>query len=256
MPAVDLNADLAEHDVLTGEDLTLLDHVTSASLACGFHAGGPDVMRAAAAACVARRVAIGAHVAFRDRDGFGRRALDLAPERLTADVIEQWEALAAEAAAVGGGVVYAKPHGALYHAMSADPAVAGAVVDALAGRCAVLVAPPGSAVVGPARAAGLRVVTEGFCDRGYDAAGRLVARGRAGAVVDDPTAAGDRARSIVVDGGVAAVDGTWVVLGVETLCVHGDHPGAGARAGAVRAALAAAGVTVRAFAVDGSGAPP
>lgn len=244
---IDLNADFAEHDELTVEDLALLDHVTSASLACGFHAGGPSVMRAGSEACVARGVAIGAHVSYRDRIGFGRRALDHTPGRLAADVAEQWEALVAEARAAGGTVAFVKPHGALYHRMAADPEVAAAVVEALVGRCLVVVAPPMSAVAAPARAAGIRVVREGFCDRGYDARGRLVARDRPGALVEDPIAVGDQARSLAVEGGVASVDGTWVALEVETLCIHGDHPGSDARARAVCAALALGGVQVRSF---------
>ena len=247
MPVIDLNADLAEHDVLTVEDLALLDHVTSASLACGFHAGGPSVMRAASEACVARGVAIGAHVSYRDRVGFGRRALDQTPGRLAADVVEQWEALVAAAGAAGGDVTFVKPHGALYHRMAADPDVAAAVVGALAGRCGVLVAPPASAVAAPARTAGIRVVAEGFCDRGYDGTGRLVARDRPGALVEELAAVGGQARSLAVERGVAAVDGTWVALEVETLCVHGDHPGSDARARAVRAALERGGVAVRSF---------
>ncbi len=253
MPVIDLNADLAEYDVLTDEDLALLDQVTSASLACGFHAGSRAVMRAAAEACVVRGVTIGAHVSYRDREGFGRRTLDVPPDRLAADVIEQWEALAVEAAAVGGVVTYAKPHGALYHRMSTDPAVAAVIVDALAGRCDVLVSAPVTAVTTPARSAGVRVVAEAFCDRGYDARGLLLPRDHDGALVDDPGVAAGRARSLAVEGRVASVDGAWVALEVETLCVHGDHPGASTRARAVRAALAAAGVAVHSFA--GPGAP-
>ncbi len=247
MPVIDLNADLGEDDDWTAGDLALLDHVTSASLACGFHAGSRSVMRTAAAACVERGVVIGAHVSYRDRDGFGRRALDLPAHRLAADVVEQWEALVDEADAVGGTVAYVKPHGALYHRMATDLAVAATVVDALAGRCGVLVAPPASALAGPARDAGIRVVAEGFCDRGYDARGVLVPRDRGDALVDDPEAVGARARSLAVERGLAAVDGSWVVLEVETLCVHGDHPGAERRARAVRAALDEAGVPVRSF---------
>jgi len=252
---IDLNADLAEHDMLTVEDLALLDHVTSASLACGFHAGGPAVMRASAAACVARGVAIGAHVSYRDRIGFGRRALDQTPGRLAADVVEQWEALVAEVAAEGGTVTYVKPHGALYHRVAADPEVAAAVVGALRGRCGVVVAPPASALAAPARAAGIRVVTEGFCDRGYDARGRLVARGRPGALVEDLAGVRAQARSLAVERGVATVDGDWVALEVETLCVHGDHPGAGMRAQAAREALDLGGVEVRSFAGPGGRDP-
>ncbi|HVC66490.1 MAG TPA: 5-oxoprolinase subunit PxpA [Acidimicrobiales bacterium] len=247
MPVIDLNADLAEHDVLTADDVSLLDVVTSASLACGFHAGSARVMRDAAEACVARGVAIGAHVSYRDRAGFGRRVLEVAPDRLAADVVEQWEALVAEAAAAGGTVAYVKPHGALYTTMAADPEVAATVTAALAGRCRVLVAPPASALAGPAAAAGIRMVTEGFCDRGYDADGRLVPRTHAGALLDGPAAVGDRARSLAVDRGVHAVDGAWVALEVETLCVHGDRPGAGDRARAARDALHGSGVRVRSF---------
>lgn len=249
---IDLNADLAEHDVLTPEDVALLDHVTSASLACGFHAGGRAVMRDAAEACVDRGVVIGAHVSYRDRIGFGRRALDQAPGRLAADVVEQWEALVDEAAAAGGRVAYVKPHGALYHRMAADPEVALSVVGALSGRCDVVVAPPGSLVEEPARDAGIRVVPEGFCDRGYDAAGRLVPRELPGALVEDLAGVRAQARSLAVDRGVGAVDGGWVALEVETLCVHGDHPGGDARARAARAALDLAGVVVAAFVDTGA----
>jgi 5-oxoprolinase (ATP-hydrolysing) subunit A len=251
VPVIDLNADLAEHDELTAEDLALLDHVTSANLACGFHAGGRAVMRAAAEACVARGVTIGAHVSYRDRIGFGRRALDQSPGRLAVDVVEQWEALVDEAVAAGGRVAYAKPHGALYHRMAADPEVASAVVGALAGRCTVVVAPPGSLVGVPARAVGIRVVSEGFCDRAYDDAGSLVPRDRPGALVEDLAGVQAQARSLAVDRGVASVGGRWLPLEVETLCVHGDHPGADARARAVRAALDGDGVVVRSFTVAG-----
>ena len=248
MPVIDLNADLAEGEGWTDADLALLDHVTSASLACGFHAGGPPIMRAAAAACVERGVVIGAHVSYRDRDGFGRRHLDVAPDRLAADVVEQWEALVAEAAEVGARVAYVKPHGALYHRMATDAEVAAAVIGALATRCPVLVAPPASAATGPAGAAGVRLVAEGFCDRGYDARGQLLPRGHHDALVDDPAAVGARARSLATGRGLSAADGTWVALEVETLCIHGDRPGAARRARAVRHALAEAGVPVRSFA--------
>ena len=252
MRAIDLNADLAEHDVLTAGDVALLDHVTSASLACGFHAGNRAVMRAAAAACVARGVVIGAHVSYRDRAGFGRRVLDVDPDRLAADVVEQWEVLTAEVVAAGGAVAYVKPHGALYTAMAVDAGVAGVVVGALAERCDVLVAPPSSAARGPAGVAGVRVVPEGFCDRGYAADGLLVPRGRPGALVESRTEAGLRARSLAVDGGVPTVDGGWADLRVETVCVHGDRPGADVRARAARAALDASGVPVRSFVADGA----
>jgi UPF0271 protein len=204
-------------------------------------------MRAAAAECTERGVAIGAHVSYRDRDGFGRRPLDVAAERLADDIVEQWDALVAEAAVVGGTVSFVKPHGALYDRMATDPDVAAVVVGALVGRCAVLVAPPVGEVPGPALAAGIRVVPEGFCDRGYDVGGVLLPRDHTGSLVDDPDAVAERARSLAVDGGMATADGSWVGLEVETLCLHGDRPGADVRARAVRAALERAGVAVRSF---------
>jgi 5-oxoprolinase (ATP-hydrolysing) subunit A len=250
---MDLNADLAEGDVLAAVDLALLDHVTSASLACGFHAGSRPAMRSAAEACVARGVAIGAHVAFRDREGFGRRPLAVSPAQLAADVVEQWETLADEVTAAGGTVSFVKAHGALYHLMSVDPDVAATVAGALAPRCRLLVGLPDGAHTRPVSEAGVALVPEGFCDRGYDLHGLLVPRGAPGALVDDPVDVGRRARSLALDGGVDAVDGTWVALDVRTLCIHGDHPGAEHRAGSVRRTLEAAGVDVRTFAPAAGG---
>jgi len=244
---MDLNADLAEGDALTSVDRMLLDVVTSASLACGFHAGSRILMRAAAELCVERGVAIGAHVSFRDRQGFGRRALEVPAVQLAADLVEQWETLVDEVTAVGGHVSYVKPHGALYHSMASDREMAATVVDTLAPFCTVLVGPPGGALAGPAAASGVEVVSEGFCDRGYDAGGLLVPRGGMGDLIMDPAEACRRARSLATEGRVRSVDGTWVDLTVRTLCLHGDQPGADRRGRAVRDALTAAGVEVRAF---------
>jgi UPF0271 protein len=248
MPAVDLNADLAEGDVFSPRDMEILDTVTSASLACGFHAGNRDVMRAAAAACVRRGVAIGAHVSFRDRAGFGRRAVDVRPAQLVDDIVEQCGLLTHEAAAVGGTVEYVKPHGALYNQMGVDPTTAAAVIEAVAAQHhRVLVAQSGTVVIDLARRADVRVVPEGFPDRGYVASGRLVARRDDGALVDDPEIAAQRAVSMVRRGGLRSVDGTWVPMSVETLCIHGDAPGAVASARRVRAALQSEGITLRSF---------
>jgi len=244
---VDLNADMAEGDRWTSRDLALLDAVTSASIACGFHAGNRSVMRAAAAACVERGVAIGAHVSYRDRIGLGRRDREVTADRLTADVLEQWATLVDESAAVGGTVTYAKPHGALYHRMATDPEIAAVVVEALAPHCTMLVAPPGSAVDAPARRAGLRVVPEGFPDRAYDEDGGLTPRDLPGAVVDDEAAVAVRALTLAQRGGIASRGGRWIELRVETLCIHGDSPRAGAAARAVRELLEHAGLAVRAF---------
>jgi UPF0271 protein len=254
MEAVDLNADLAEGDVLSSRDLEVLDTVTSASLACGFHAGNRAVMHPTAVACITRGVVIGAHVSFRNRDEFGRRAVAVPPARLVEDIIEQCAILVEEVARAGGTVEFVKPHGALYNLMSTDTAIAASVVDALSEQCPrVLVAQAGTAVVEPAERAGLRVVAEGFPDRGYLADGRLVPRGDDGATVDDPAVAAERAVSLAVRGGVTAVDGTWTPVVTQTLCIHGDAPGAAISARMVRAALEVEGVTVRPFVPDTPG---
>ncbi|MBF6556123.1 MAG: LamB/YcsF family protein [Acidimicrobiales bacterium] len=248
MVAVDLNADLAEGERLTPLDLTILDMVTSASLACGFHAGNRAVMRAAAAACLDRGVTIGAHVSYRDRTGFGRRPVHPPAGVLVADIIEQCEVLSGEVDAAGGEVSYVKPHGALYNQMGVDAAVAASVVEAIALQgIGVLVAQAGTVVADRAREAGLRVVPEGFPDRGYRSDGHLQDRGEPGAVIADPAVAGRRAVSLVNGGGVDAIDGTWTAIEAETLCIHGDAPDAGDIARGVRSALTAEGITVRPF---------
>jgi UPF0271 protein len=248
MPAVDLNADLAEGDRLTPSDAAVLDQVTSVSIACGFHAGGPAVMRDTARACVERGVTIGAHVSYRDREGFGRRVIEVDPARLLEDLLEQCADLAKVAGSVGGTVSYLKPHGALYHQMGADPEVAAAVCEAASRQAiGVLVAEEGGAVVEFARRAGLRVVHEGFPDRGYRSDGKLVDRGVPGALVADAEEVGRRALSLAQRGGVEAITGEWTPVTAQTLCIHGDSLDAPQTARAVRTALHDAGVTVRAF---------
>jgi UPF0271 protein len=210
-------------------------------------------MAATAAACVDRGVTIGAHVSFRDRAGFGRRPMSVEPVRLIADLVEQGRTLATHCRAVGGAVRFVKPHGALYHQMGVEPAVADAVVAAMEELgIDTVVAQPGTVVVDRARAAGLRVVAEGFPDRAYLADGRLAPRARPDALVDDPEVAGRRAVSLVLDGGLQAVDGAWVAVPVGTLCIHGDAPDADRTARSVRRALEAAGITVAPF---GGGRP-
>lgn len=246
---VDLNADLAEGDGFTASDRAVLDVVTSASLACGFHAGSPAVMRAVAAACVERGVTIGAHVSFRDRAGFGRRPVQVDPATVVEDIVEQVGVLAEAIAPEGAVIGYLKPHGALYHRMGADPATADAVVDAVTRvGLGTVVGQSASAVVGPAADARLALVSEGFPDRGYRADGRLVPRTEPGAVVDDPGVVARRALTLAVRGEIESVDGPWTRVEVATLCVHGDTPGAAAVARAVRTALEASDVAVRSFA--------
>lgn len=251
---VDLNADLAEGEDLTASDRVVLDSVTSASLACGFHAGSRALMRATAAACVSRGVQIGAHVSYRDRQGFGRRTVEADPGTVTEDVAEQVAVLTDAIAPAGASPAYLKPHGALYHRMAADPATAAAIVEAMVRTgLGVVLAPPGSAVAAPAAAAGCEVIPEAFPDRGYRPDGGLVPRSEPGALIGDPEEVGRRAVSLACRGGVDADDGTWIPLRPATLCVHGDAPGASGTARAVRAALESAGVILRAFARS---APP
>jgi len=254
---VDLNADLAEGDELTPTDVGILDSVTSVSLACGFHAGNRGVMRATAHAALQRGIAVGAHVSYRDRDGFGRRVIEVEPDQLVDDILEQWSVLDHEVRSVGGTVTFVKPHGALYNRMGADPSVAASVVEAVArlgGR--VLVAQSGTGVVRRAAGAGLRVVAEGFPDRGYLANGSLAPRHRPGALVDDPAIAARRAVSMATRGGVESVDGTWVQIDAQTLCLHGDAPGAVETARQVRAALEAEAMGIRSFVPTAGGREP
>ncbi len=218
--AIDLNADLGEG---YGDDDALLEIVTSASVACGFHAGDADTMRRTCEAAAERGVRIGAHVSYHDREGFGRGALEVPLDRLEAQVRAQVEVLAGF-----GTVVFVKAHGALYHRAAADRAVAEVIVAA-AGELLV-VGPPGTVLLD---VAGHRGIAEGFADRAYAADGGLVDRSRPGALLSGQAAL-DQARALAAS--------------VDTLCVHGDTPGAVELARAVRRTLEAAGLEVRAFA--------
>jgi UPF0271 protein len=227
---IDLNADVGEG---VDGDVELLAVVTSASVACGFHAGDASTMRALCAEAVERGVAIGAHVGYRDREGFGRRALDVTPAAVEAETVEQISALTSHAAEAGGRVAYVKPHGALYHRATVDDECAAAIVSAV-GELSVLAA-PGSALLARAEAAGLVAVAEGFADRAYAPDGSLVPRSSAGAVLG---------RDDAVRQAVALARGGEV----RSLCVHGDTPGALALARRVGAELEGAGIELRSFA--------
>ncbi|MBM9510512.1 LamB/YcsF family protein [Actinacidiphila acididurans] len=247
---VDLNADLGEgfgRWRLT-DDEALLDVVTSANVACGFHAGDPVTMRRVCEAAVRRGVRIGAQVSYRDLAGFGRRAMDVPAEELAAEVAYQIGALEVFARAAGGSVAYVKPHGALYNRAVHDAEQAEAVVAgvALAGRLPVL-GLPGSMLLAAAEGAGLRTVGEAFADRAYTAAGTLVPRGRPGAVIEAPDEVVARSVGIARDGVVTADGGEQVKVAARSLCVHGDTPGAALLAARVRRELAAAGMRVEAF---------
>ena len=252
MTTIDLNADLGEGFGIwrLGDDDALLDVVTSANVACGFHAGDPSTMRRVCAGAVAGGVAIGAQVSYRDLAGFGRRFIDVAPGELADDVLYQLAALDGVARASGTRVRYVKPHGALYNAVVHHEAQARAVVDAVVAydRGLPVLGLPGSALLRAAGAAGLTTVAEGFADRGYTPEGTLVPRREAGALVEDPVLVAERAVRMAAEGVVVAVDGTAVDVAVASVCVHGDTPGAVTLARGVRAALEAAGLQVEAFA--------
>ncbi|WP_373681223.1 LamB/YcsF family protein [Georgenia satyanarayanai] len=232
-----------------GDDAAILRVVTSANVACGFHAGDPRTARRTCALAAEADVAVGAHVSYRDLAGFGRRFLDVDPAELVDEVVYQVGALQALAAAAGTEVRYVKPHGALYNTIVHHRAQARAVATAVRTvdpGLPVLVL-PGSVIEEEARAAGLRPVVEAFADRAYLPDGTLVPRSQAGAVVTDPQEVAGRVVRMATEGTVTAVDGTTVAVRPESVCVHGDTPGAVALATAVRAALDAAGVPVAGF---------
>ncbi|MGW5782798.1 LamB/YcsF family protein [Streptomyces sp. NPDC003757] len=249
---IDLNADLGEgfgRWTLTDDD-ALLSVVTSANVACGFHAGDPSVMRRVCDLAAERGVRIGAQVSYRDLAGFGRRAMDVPADELAAEVAYQIGALRVFAEAAGAAVAYVKPHGALYNRTVHDDGQAQAVVDGvrLAGGALPVLGLPGSRLLAAAADAGLTGVPEAFADRAYTAQGTLVPRREPGSVVTDADAVVGRAVSFAVRGRVEAVDGTPVAVAARSLCVHGDTPDAARIAARVRAALEEAGVGIGAFA--------
>ena len=248
--SIDINSDLGEGLGLwtMSDDDVLLETVSSANVACGFHAGDPSIMRRVCLAAAERRVSIGAHVSYPDLVGFGRRFIDIDPGELRDAVTYQIGALAAFAAAAGTYVAYVKPHGALYNAIFDHPAQAKAVVDGVAciGELPIL-GLPGSLVLQMASDGGLRAVTEAFVDRAYQPDGTLVARSRPGAVLDDVESIVQRTVRLVTAGEIEALDGTVIRLQAESICVHGDTPGSVQIAQSIRAALEQAGIVVKHF---------
>ncbi|TYL46006.1 LamB/YcsF family protein [Nocardioides sp. BGMRC 2183] len=236
---IDLNADVGESfgRWQLGDDEALLPHLSSANVACGFHAGDPATLRRTVARAAALSVTVGAQVGYRDLAGFGRRFIDVAPDDLRADVLYQLGALEGLARASGTRVAYLKPHGALYHALRSDRGQAEAVVQAVLdfGGLPVL-GFPGAVVLDLATEAGLPVVAEGFADRAYRSDGTLVPRTEPGALLTDPDAVAAQAAALASDGAVGS------------LCVHGDSPDAPALAAAVRRGLESAGMRIAAFA--------
>jgi len=249
---LDLNSDLGEGygRWTLGDDAALLEIVTSANVACGFHAGDPATIDRTVRTAVERGVAVGAQVSYPDLVGFGRREIDVPPGDLTADVLYQLGALEAFARAAGSRVRYVKPHGALYNRIVRDPVQAAAVAEAIRryDPALPLLTLPGSAAAAAAAEAGIEAVGEGFADRAYTGDGRLVSRREPGAVLEDPGRVAARAARMATERRVGTVDGGEVAVEVRSLCVHGDTPGAVELARAVRTALEEAGVVLEAFA--------
>jgi len=249
---LDLNSDLGEGFGAwrLGNDDAMLDVVTSANVACGFHAGDPRTLLSTCRRAAERGVVIGAQVGYRDLPGFGRRFIDYETDDLVADVIYQIGALDALARAAGARVRYVKPHGALYNTIVHHEQQATAVVDAVRRYDPALpvLGLPGSIFLRLAADAGLRTLREAFADRGYRADGTLVPRREPGALLNDPAEVARRMVALVTTGTLSAVDGSVVAVEADSICVHGDTPGAVAMARGVRDALTAAGVELRAAA--------
>lgn len=237
---VDLNADLGEGAATDGE---MLELVTSASIACGGHAGDVATMTEVAQVAASLGVVVGAHPSYPDRAGFGRRAMDLPAAELAASLRSQVQTLARLAP-----VRFVKAHGALYNRAAADPTTAD-VVAAVAGELGLaILCPAGSEAAAAATRMGVTWWAEGFADRAYLASGRLAPRSQPGALIDDPLEVAERAVGLAVGGQVRAVEGSLIEVRADSICLHGDTPRALQLARAVRAALAEAGVAVRAFA--------
>jgi UPF0271 protein len=248
---LDLNSDLGEGFGIwrLGDDEALLDVVTSANVACGFHAGDASIMRNACVQAARRGVAVGAQVSYRDLAGFGRRFIDVAPTQLADEILYQIGALEACARASGTRVSYVKPHGALYNATVRHAAQAGAVAEGVRAFGALpVLGLPGSELLAAVDRVGLEPVEEAFADRGYTPEGSLVPRSEPGALLGSVQEVVDRAVRLAVSREIVAVDGTVLRVGARSLCLHGDTPGAVQMAKAVRAELTAQGVTVAPFA--------
>ena len=247
---VDLNADVGESasGAASHPDLGLFPHITSANIACGFHAGDPGVMRSTVEIAREHGVAVGAHPGFPDPEGFGRRELRFSPADVEYFVAHQVGALAAIAAALGVRLQHVKPHGALFNMAVRDAALADAVAKAAASidQDLILFGLPGSEILMAGRRAGLRTASEGFADRAYQPDGTLVPRAQSGSVIHDATVVVRRGVDMVLERTVQAVDGTAVALMVDSLCVHGDTPGAVELASRLRDALVMEGVEVKA----------
>jgi UPF0271 protein len=251
MAFIDLNSDVGESfgNWTMGDDAAIFRSVSSANIACGFHAGDPSTMARTCRDAVAAGVTIGAHVAYRDLAGFGRRFIDCSPAELADDVLYQIGALDAMARAAGGAIRYVKPHGALYNTIVTHEVHAKAVVDAVKafGGDLPMLLLPGSVVLRKAEAAGLRGVAEAFADRAYNPDGTLVSRREAGAVLHDEDTVTANMVRLATEGTIVARDGSAIKTTAESICLHGDTQGAVTMSAAVRRELEAAGVGIRSF---------
>jgi UPF0271 protein len=248
---IDINADVGESfgSYALGDDAALMNAITSASVAAGFHAGDPSVLRRTIRLAKSHGVAVGAHPGFPDLVGFGRRELQVTPAEAEDFVLYQIAAVSGVAATEGVKLQHVKPHGALFNMAARSRSLATAIAKAVAAFDAslILFGLPGSEILSAGRAAGLRVAAEVFADRAYEADGSLARRGTPGSVIHDATAVVSRAVRMIQERVVEARDGTVVSLDADTICVHGDTPGAAQLAASVRAGLHAAGVTVTAI---------
>ena len=248
---IDLNSDLGESfgPWPMGQDAALMDSITSANIACGFHAGDPGVMRQTLALAKDKGVAVGAHPGFPDLVGFGRREIKATPAEVHDLVLYQVSALAGMAAAQGLKLQHVKAHGALYNMACKERPLADAIARAVAAfdRSLILFGLPQSELLRAGEAAGLPVAAEVFADRAYERDGSLTSRTRPGSVIHDEKAVVDRAVRMVKQQQVVAVDGSVVALQADTLCLHGDTPGAAALARVIRRGLESAGVSIAAL---------
>ncbi|WEX74138.1 LamB/YcsF family protein [Sinorhizobium numidicum] len=251
MTTIDLNSDLGESYGAwrMGDDEAMLSIVSSANVACGFHAGDPAGILKTVKAAAQRGVSVGAHVSYPDRVGFGRRDMDVTSAELVADVIYQIGALQGIAAAAGTRVRYVKPHGALYNRIATDPKQGAAVVEAIktVDPSLVLMGLANAPILDLARSSGLNVVAEAFADRAYTREGHLVSRREAGAVLHDAAAIARRMLRLATDGTIEAIDGSVIRIDAKSICVHGDSPDAVAIAREIRRTFEAEGIAVEAF---------
>ncbi|MDQ0454928.1 LamB/YcsF family protein [Rhizobium paknamense] len=251
MPAIDLNSDLGESYGAwrMGDDAAMLAVVSSANIACGFHAGDPAGIYRTVKAAADRGVVIGAHVSYPDRVGFGRRDLDVTSEELIGDVIYQIGALKGLAAAAGTTARYVKPHGALYNRIAHDPKQGQAVIAAIKAidPSLVLMGLANAPILDLAQKSGLKTVAEAFADRAYTPKGELVSRREAGAVLHDTQKIADRMVQLAREGTLEAIDGSIIKIEAQSICVHGDSPGAVAIAETIAKRFAAEGIAVSSF---------